>query len=99
MVGYQDLQKTPISHQERQTQVRRRAQIIKEINVQSAKVSMVGVNNLQTRAVLVKSRVPRGNTAQTAVTTIVKETRRIGAVLDPKKDATVSPVARKGKTQ
>lgn len=88
-----------VSHQERQTQLRRRVRIIETINVQSVEASMDGANNLRTRAVRVRKRVPRASILQIAVTSNVKETQTTNAQLDPKQAATVSPVARKGKTE
>ena len=60
---------------------------------------MDGANNLRTRAVRVRKRVPRASILQIAVTSNVKETQTTNAQLDPKQAATVSPVARKGKTE
>lgn len=59
---------------------------------------MDGVNNHRTRAVRVKKHVPRANTSRIAVMNNAKGTTITSARLDPKKTATVSPVAKKGKT-
>lgn len=69
------------------------------MNVQSVEANLDGVNSHRTRAVRVKRHVPRASTSQIAVMNNVKGTTMTSAQLDPKKTATVSPVAKKGKTE
>ena len=60
---------------------------------------MDGVNNHRIKAVHVKRHALRASTPQIVVTSNAKETKIISAQLDPKKAATVNPVARRCRTK